>query len=58
MKNIYFILAIIATVAAVPALYAGALLMAHFETFYLFPVPALLCIALAGVTLTKYERIA
>jgi hypothetical protein len=55
MKTFYFSFAAIAMAATVPALLAGLHLAATFNLFPLFAVPALVCVALSGYALHKFE---
>lgn len=57
MKAFLFCLATVALVAAVPALYFGAWLMAQTDKVWLFPIPAMLCMVITAMSISKAERI-
>lgn len=56
-SSFWLFLGLLLITAAVPALYAGAMLVEWLDVAALFPVPAGVCAALAGYALWKAETL-
>jgi hypothetical protein len=53
MREFFMILAVVAIVAMIPAMYVGAQLAVATGTFLLFPVPELICLVIGYYSLVK-----
>jgi hypothetical protein len=57
MRAFYFILATIAVVGIVPALYVGALFASHTGNLWFFPAVPAACVIFAGFCFARAEAL-